>query len=200
MLVPTVPAALPARTDVGADSTDLENVSIDHHGDLGGPGPVPHQRRHPRRGDALHHGTRVSARTGRRAASGIGIPLLVEDTAQSALLRQLVQSAVVLLLRPLPEWSSDVPGTCYLVAKDASVQPLNRHKGGTLERWNIAGDVVAAPAAGVVVPIISYGDVQPAWTTYGQLQDTMQAKTYLDVQRDPFGAGNEAAMMRAAEV
>lgn len=138
--------------------------------------------------------------SGRRAASGIGIPLLVEDAAQSALLRQLVQSAVVLLLRPLPEWSSDVPGTCYLVAKDASVQPLNRHKGGTLERWNIAGDVVAAPAAGVVVPIISYGDVQPAWTTYGQLQDTMQAKTYLDVQRDPFGAGNEAAMMRAAEV
>lgn len=137
--------------------------------------------------------------SGRRAASAVGVPLLIDDSSQSALLRQLVQSAVILLLRPLPEWSDDVPGTCYLVAREVTAQPLDRHKGGSLERWNIAGDVVAAPAAGVIVPTISYGDVQQAWTTYSQLQDVMQTKTYLDVQRDPFGAEGPAMFMASAE-
>ena len=137
----------------------------------------------------------VAITSGRSAVSGVNLPLLVDNTTQSALLRQLVESAVILQLRPLPEWSDLLPGTCYLLAQSCSVQQLDRHKGGQLEQWQLGGDLVGGRAAGVVVPLIRYGDGEPAWTTYCQLQDAMQTLTYLDVQRDPFGAETPAMAM-----
>jgi len=137
----------------------------------------------------------VAITSGRGALAGVGLPLLVDNSTQSALLRQLVESAVILMLRPLPEWSDLLPGVCYVLAQSCTVQQLDRHTGGTLEQWQLGGDLVAAPAAGVVVPVISYGDVEPAWATYGHLQDAMQTMTYLDAQRDPFGATTPAMAM-----
>lgn len=130
--------------------------------------------------------------SGRRAATDVELSILVEDPTQTQLVRQLFRQSVIILVRGLPEWSDDLPGTCYLMVPKATPTMLNRHRGGTLELWEGAGQIVAAPAMDVIVPPVSYGDVEQAWLSYQQIQDAFTGRTYLDAQKDPFNSGMES--------
>lgn len=67
-------------------------------------------------------------------------------------------------------------------------QPVDEAWGGKLVRWELVGDLVAAPTMNVLVPLWSYGDVKNLWSTYQQAQTALAGKTYLDVMKSPSGS------------
>jgi hypothetical protein len=102
-------------------------------------------------------------------------------------MRNLLQSASLVLVRPLPDWAAALPGLCYLVVGAPVEQPVDEAWGGELIRWELVGDLVAAPSMNVLVPLWTYGDVKQLWSTYQQAQTALAGKKYVTLLQNPTG-------------
>ena len=123
----------------------------------------------------------------RMAAGGVDMTMSTRAAQHAANLRNLLQQAPLVLVRPLPGWSAALPGLCYLAAGKPTELPVDEAWGGQLIRWQLVGDLVAAPTMNVVVALWTYGDVKALWGTYQQAQTALSGKTYLDVLKSPSG-------------
>ncbi len=121
----------------------------------------------------------------RQSAGKIDFPMTTDSVAQNTAMRTLMKQAAPLLFRPLPAWSSALPGLAYLAVPDEPEMPINEKFGGTRIRWQLKGDLVAGPTVDVVVPVNTYGTVQGLWSMYQQAQTTLSGKTYLRVMLAP---------------
>ncbi|MFD6094120.1 hypothetical protein ACFWGN_18560 [Oerskovia sp. NPDC060338] len=119
----------------------------------------------------------------RMAAAGVDFSMLTEAAEQSTALRNVLNEAYPVLVRPLPEWG-DLPSVLYLSVD--SVQREER-RDLSLTLWNLVGNTVAAPTLNVLIPLWTYAQVEALWATYtaAQAAATSAAATYLDYQRDP---------------
>ena len=123
----------------------------------------------------------------RMAASGVDMSMSTRAAQHATNLRNLLQQAPLVLVRPLPAWSSGLPGLCYLASGKPTELPVDEAWGGSLIRWQLVGDLVASPNMNVLVPLWTYGDVKALWGTYQQAQTGLAGKTYLDVLKSPPG-------------
>lgn len=126
------------------------------------------------------------AMTGQRLAmSGMSFDMLTRAAEQATALRNLLAETSLVLVRPLPEWGP-LPDLIYTVPSVVE-QPIDVAWGGSLTRWLLQGDAVAAPSMQVLVALWTYDQVAALWATYVQAQAAAVASgaTYLDNQRDP---------------
>lgn len=126
------------------------------------------------------------AMTGQRLAiSGVSFDMLTRAAEQATALRNLLAETSLMLVRPLPEWGP-LPDLIYTVPS-VTEQPLDVAWGGSLTRWLLQGDSVAAPSMQVLVALWTYDQVAALWATYGEAQAAASTSgaTYLDNQRDP---------------
>jgi len=123
----------------------------------------------------------------RMAAAGVDMSMSTNAAQAAADLRRLLQSSPLVLVRPLPGWAAALPGLCYLAVAKPTELPVTEAWGGSLIRWQLVGDLVAAPTMNVLVPLWTYGDVKALWGTYQQAQTALAGKTYLDVLKSPAG-------------
>lgn len=124
----------------------------------------------------------------RMAERGMDTSMGVRSAEQNARLKKLLRSTAQLLFRPLPSWGEfDLPGTLFLANATATQLPVDVSWGGELTWWDLKSDVVAAPTIKVLTATFTYGDVQILMSTYGQKQDLMAGKTYLDDVKNPLG-------------
>lgn len=121
----------------------------------------------------------------RMALSGIDFSAMTYAAEQATLLRSLLASTSLVLIRTLPAWGP-LPDLFYTVPTVVEEQ-LNPWAGGTLTYWHLSGDQVAPPSLNIVVPLWSYDDVAALWSTYDEQQAAMTGAgaTYLDDLRDP---------------
>lgn len=127
----------------------------------------------------------VSISGPRMAPSGVPLSVSTQAEAENVRLRDLVRGAVHLVIRPLPEWGSHIPGTATYSVADAEEQPFDVSWGGSLTRWQLSGDVVRPSAARVLIALWRYLDVAAIFSTYDQKQATAGKGTYLDDQKNP---------------
>jgi hypothetical protein len=123
----------------------------------------------------------------RMAASGVDMSLATRAAQEAADLRNLLQQAPLVLVRPLPVWAAALPGLCYLASGTPVEQPVDEAWGGSLIWWELVGSLVAAPTMNVLVPLWTYGDVKALWGTYQQAQTALSGKSYLEVLKSPSG-------------
>lgn len=123
----------------------------------------------------------------RMSAANVDFSMLTNAAQQSTTLRNLLKQAPLLLVRPLPNWASALPGLCYLAAASPIEQPVTEAIGFSLIRWQLKGSLVAAPTMNVLVPVWTYGAVAALWATYQQAQTALASRTYLDVLKSPSG-------------
>jgi hypothetical protein len=124
----------------------------------------------------------------RMAERGLDTSMSTRSAEQNARLEGLLKSTAQLLFRPLPGWGTrTLPGTMFLANATATQLPVDVSWGGNLTRWDLKSDVVAAPTIKVLTATFTYGDVSILFETYGQKQDLMLGKTYLDDLKNPIG-------------
>ena len=124
----------------------------------------------------------------RMAERNLDTSLSTRSAEQNARLENLLKSTAQLLFRPLPGWGTrTLPGTLFLANASATQLPVDVSWGGKLTRWDLKSDVVAAPTIKVLTATFTYGDVAILFETYGQKQDLMAGKTYLDDLKNPIG-------------
>jgi len=123
----------------------------------------------------------------RMAAGGVDMSMSTGAAQAAADMRVLLQTAPLVLVRPLPKWAAALPGLCYLAVSKPTELPVTEAWGGGLIRWELVGDLVAAPTMNVLVPLWTHGDVKALWATYQQAQTALSGKTYLDVLKSPSG-------------
>lgn len=124
----------------------------------------------------------------RMAASGVDFSMFTRTAQATTNLRNLLKQTSTLLIRPPGARNDGITGQFYAAIPRPKEHPVTVAFGGTLTRWSIEGSSVAAPAASILVPVWTYGDVQALWTTYQQAQTALAAKTYLQVLKSPTGA------------
>jgi hypothetical protein len=126
----------------------------------------------------------------RLAAAGVDFSLFTNTAQATTDLRDLLQQAAVLLVRP-PNTGREggVPGLFYTAVPKAVEQPVTVAFGGTLTKWQLTGATVAAPTAAILVPVWTYGAVAGVWADYQSAQTAYSgnAATYLDVLKNPTG-------------
>lgn len=123
----------------------------------------------------------------RQSASGVSLPMVTEAAQEAADLRRLIQQAPLVLVRPLPGWASALPGLCYTASAKPAELPIDEAWGGKIVHWELTGDLVAAPAMNILIPLWTYGNVKDLWATYQQAQTALTGKTYLEVKKSPSG-------------
>ena len=123
----------------------------------------------------------------RMAAANIPFDMFTDLAQQSTNLRNLLQQSSPVLIRPLPAWAQALPGLCYVATPRFVEVPVNEQWGGAIIEWKIGGDLVKAPSMNIIVPVITYGDVQAIWPTYQAAQTALASKKYLDVKKNPDG-------------
>ena len=124
----------------------------------------------------------------RMAEMNLNTSMGTRSAEQNARLKKLLRSTPQLLFRPSPEWGRlELSGTLFLGNAKATQVPVNVLIGGDITWWEMASDVVQAPAVKVLTAIFTYGDVQILMNTYQQKQDLMAGKTYLDDLKSPIG-------------
>lgn len=124
----------------------------------------------------------------RMAERGVDTSMGVRSAEQNARLKKLLTSTGQLLFRPLPSWGEfGLSGTLFLANASVTQLPVDVSWGGELTWWDLKSDVVAAPAIKVLTATFTYGDVQLLISTYGQKQDLMAGKSYLDDLKNPLG-------------
>lgn len=124
----------------------------------------------------------------RMAERGLDTSMSTRSAEQNTRLKKLLRSTAQLLFRPLPSWGEfDLPGTLFLANATATQLPVDVSWGGELTWWEMKSDVVAAPTIKVLTATFTYGDVTILMSTYGQKQDLMAGKTYLDDLKNPLG-------------
>ena len=123
----------------------------------------------------------------RLAAAGVDFSMFTNTATVTTQLRNLLQQTPLLLVRSNGVRNNGVPGLAYYAAAKPVEHPVTVGFGGTLTNWEIRGDLVAAPAMNVLVPVWTYGTVAALWATYQQAQTALASKTYLDVLKSPSG-------------
>ena len=124
----------------------------------------------------------------RMAERGLDTSMGVRSAEANAQLKNLLRSTAQLLFRPLPSWGEfELPGTLFLANATATQVPVDVSWGGELTWWEMKSDVVAAPTIRVLTATFTYGDVAILIGTYGQKQDLMAGKSYLDDLKNPLG-------------
>lgn len=124
----------------------------------------------------------------RMAEAGLDTSLATRSDEENARLKKLLRSTAQLVFRPLPTWGDvGLPGVMHLANATARQVPVNTFIGGDLTWWDIVSDVVAAPSIRVLTASFSYGDVAIMTGSYGQKQDAMAGRTYLDDLKSPLG-------------
>lgn len=123
----------------------------------------------------------------RMAAAGVDMSMMTDAAQDGANLRNLLKQAPLVLVRPLPGWGASLASLCYLAVSKPIEIPIDAEWGGSLIRWELNGDLVAAPTMNVLVPLWTYGDVKALWGTYQQAQTALSGRTYLDVLKSPAG-------------
>jgi hypothetical protein len=124
----------------------------------------------------------------RMAERGLDTSMSTRSAEQNARLENLLKSSAQLLFRPLPGWGTrTLPGAMFLANATAVQLPVDVSWGGSLTRWDLKSDVVAAPTLRVLTATFTYGDVAILMDTYGQKQDLMAGKSYLDDLKNPLG-------------
>lgn len=124
----------------------------------------------------------------RQAASATPFPMYTGTAADTAGFRSLTgpHGAPILVFRPPPNVMPQLPSLCYLVA-DVTEQPVDVMVGGSLTRWLITGNLVAAVVRAAVTGKSTYADVQALLSseTYGSVQTKAAATSYLDWLQNP---------------
>lgn len=123
----------------------------------------------------------------RISAANIDFSMVTTAAQQATNLRNLLRQAPLLLVRPLPTFGASLPGLCYVASAKPVEQPQFTRWDGTVTKWQLSGDLVAAPTMNVLVPVWTYGTVAALWSTYQQAQTALASKTYLDVLKSPSG-------------
>jgi hypothetical protein len=124
----------------------------------------------------------------RMAEHGLDTSMSTRSAEQNARLEKLLKSTAQLLVRPLPGWGTrTLPGSIFLSNATATQVPVDVSWGGELTWWDLKSDVVQAPTIRVLTATFTYGDVEILMDTYGQKQDLMAGKTYLDDLKNPLG-------------
>lgn len=121
----------------------------------------------------------------RQAPANIPLAMSTRAEAENVRLRDLVRTAVHLVIRPLPEWGDYVPGTATYLADTVEEQPVNVAVGGSLTRWVTSGTIVRASSARVVIALWTYQDVAEIFASYDQKQAAATGLTYLEDQKHP---------------
>ncbi|MEO7384323.1 MAG: hypothetical protein ABIU18_05260 [Novosphingobium sp.] len=119
------------------------------------------------------------------AASKVSTSVASDDAVTAAKFRDLRAGTPILLLRTTADMVP-LPALSYLLA-DMQEQPVNIHIGGSLTRWNVTGDLIAAVKQAAISGYVTYDQVQQllAGVTYNAVQTKYSGLTYLDVQKDP---------------
>jgi hypothetical protein len=119
------------------------------------------------------------------AASRVNVSVASDDAVTASAFRALRAEAPILLLRTTTDMVP-LPALSYLCAEVVE-QPVNVHYGGTLTRWSVTGDLVAAVMQAAISGFVTYDEVQQllAGVTYDEVQAAYSGLTYLDVQKNP---------------
>jgi hypothetical protein len=120
----------------------------------------------------------------RQEAAGIDVNVTTLATTQATALKALVMNAGALLLRPLTNWASQLPGLCYLGAGTVSLLPAEKY-GAQMNGWKLKGDTVAPLGAAIVAPTTTYGTVSGSYATYSAFNAAHTGQQYLDVIKNP---------------
>ena len=122
----------------------------------------------------------------RLEASRLTHKLRTFTEADSAMFRDIIRDAPILLIRPLPGMVG-LPPLAYLNG-DVVQEPFTTHlPGGHQQYWTVTGDLIAAVLQAAVTGSVTYDQVQQllAGYTYDQVQTRAAATTYLDWQKNP---------------
>lgn len=122
----------------------------------------------------------------RMAARGVPLSMGTTSAEQNKKLKDLLMSSALLLFRPVPGFGVDLPGSMFVTVPSAVELPVDVSWGGSLTRWDLKADTVAAPVLKVLTATFTYGDVALLFATYQQKQDAATG-TYLDDLKHPLG-------------
>lgn len=124
----------------------------------------------------------------RMAETGMDISVGLRSAEENTKLKNLLRSTMSLHFRPLPEWGAlGLEGSMFLASAMVRQTPVNVTFGGKLTWWDLPTDTVQAPAVKVLTASFTYGDVAMLMSTYGQKQDLMAGRSYLDDLKNPLG-------------
>lgn len=124
----------------------------------------------------------------RMAETGMDISVSTRSAEQNSRLKALLRSTASLHFRPLLEWGPvDIEGSMFLASAMVRQTPVNVMFGGKLTWWDLPTDTVQAPTIKVLTASFTYGDVALLMASYGQKQDLMGGKSYLDDLKNPLG-------------
>lgn len=129
---------------------------------------------------AVGSADRVGLAGVRLAAGGLPIVVHTIDLPTSGRLSDIVRTAAPYLLRT-PTRARILPRLAYVLARSLQEIPLD----GDMDRttWDLSGDLVAPPGAGVVVPVHTWAEVKSLYSTWGDLKAAKA--TWMDVKRNP---------------
>lgn len=127
----------------------------------------------------------------RRAPSGVDLSVLTDAEVQNTRLRDMLDNSSVLVVRLPPDFAVALPPVAFVSLPEVVEVPLTARlptgTGRFLTRWEMVGDVVRPSAAGVLIALFTYQEVEALFSTYNQKQASAGGGTYLDDQKNPFG-------------
>lgn len=126
----------------------------------------------------------------RLAAANIPFTMLTDAAEWNTALKRLLLGSHVVLLRCPPTWGNSLPPLAYLKVSVREI-PAETRWGGTLMQWDLSGDLVAPPAARVVIPVWTYDAIRALYVSYDAAQAGASAlgASYTDDLRDPTHGG-----------
>ncbi|WP_422758294.1 hypothetical protein [Paenarthrobacter sp. C1] len=124
----------------------------------------------------------------RMAEKGLDLSMGTRSAEENTKLKALLNSTSGFLFRPGPELEGlDLDGSMFIAIPSPVQLPVDVGYGGEMTWWDLKADTVMAPTIKVLTATFTYGDVQMLFTTYGQKQDAMAGRTYLDDLKNPLG-------------
>lgn len=120
----------------------------------------------------------------RRALENIPLFVWTETLAAAAALDSIFGTVddpqiPIMCLRTV---NMDLPPTMFVVVEDPTQRGYDRFVGGETIEWDISGNEVSPPAEGLIVPFLTYDDLDAAYATYDD-RDAAYA-TYLEQDTD----------------
>lgn len=124
----------------------------------------------------------------RMAERSLDLSMGTRSAEENKRLKNLLLSTSSFLFRPGPELAGvELKGSMFIVNPVAVQVPIDTLWGGEITWWDFKADTVKAPTIKVLTATFTYGDVKIMFTTYGQKQEAMAGKTYLDDLKNPLG-------------
>lgn len=138
-------------------------------------------------------GAAVPKRIGsrRQALSDLQMSWLVRTPEAADVMQQMLgdyeqQQVGVLCVRTTPPMR--VPRTLFISADDLAETEINVHAGGSLVRYDFSGDEVEPPYPGLVMPVLTYDDIDASFATYDDADAAFPTYTDRDRAYDLAGA------------